>query len=189
MKALTLWPEWAFAVTDLGKNVENRTWIPTLKPGESFFIHAGKHFGGKVLRKSTDWLQVFQPVLSTARHDNWITGYSYTEHSILGTRLTSMTQIYKERLPLYPVEEIPTGAIVAIASFTKVLIPGVHSPIGFPWWDGLSNGIEFGNLLVLKTPVACRGYQRLWTPPKETQERVLQLCIPSMESEATIREA
>ena len=26
MKALTIWPEWAYAITHLGKDGENRTW-------------------------------------------------------------------------------------------------------------------------------------------------------------------
>ena len=45
MKALTLWPEWAYAVHHLGKRVENRTWaIPV---GQWFALHAGAHVGGR----------------------------------------------------------------------------------------------------------------------------------------------
>lgn len=28
LRALTLWPEWAYAVCHLGKNIENRQWVP-----------------------------------------------------------------------------------------------------------------------------------------------------------------
>lgn len=48
MKALTLWPEWAYAVHNLGKRVENRTWpIPV---GVWFCLHAGKYVGGSASR-------------------------------------------------------------------------------------------------------------------------------------------
>ena len=41
MKALTLWPEWAYCITHLDKRVENRSWSPSLAIGERFAIHAG----------------------------------------------------------------------------------------------------------------------------------------------------
>ena len=43
MKALTLTPEWAWAVTALDKRVENRTWRPPERMiGQRIAIHAGK---------------------------------------------------------------------------------------------------------------------------------------------------
>ena len=48
LRALTLWPEWAWAVCHLGKNVENRSWpIPRGMVGETIAIHAGARFGGR----------------------------------------------------------------------------------------------------------------------------------------------
>ena len=47
--ALTLWPEWAWAICNLTKRVENRSRGPDkrLKPGDWFAIHAGAHLGGR----------------------------------------------------------------------------------------------------------------------------------------------
>lgn len=45
LRALTLWPEWAFAVHHLGKRVENRTW--KIPKDEWIMLHAGKYLGGK----------------------------------------------------------------------------------------------------------------------------------------------
>ena len=45
LRALTLWPEWAWAIHHLDKRVENRTWA--LPVGEWFALHAGKHLGGR----------------------------------------------------------------------------------------------------------------------------------------------
>lgn len=43
-RAITLWPEWAYAVLFLGKDVENR---PIRLPPGRYALHAGKHIGGK----------------------------------------------------------------------------------------------------------------------------------------------
>ena len=45
IRALTLWPEWAWAIHHLDKRVENRTWA--LPVGEWFALHAGRHIGGR----------------------------------------------------------------------------------------------------------------------------------------------
>ena len=45
MYALTLKQPWAFAVAELGKDIENRTWRPPPSLiGQRFAIHAGKGF-------------------------------------------------------------------------------------------------------------------------------------------------
>ena len=46
MKALTLRHPWAYAITRLGKDIENRTWKPTwaqLAHGDYLAIHGGAH--------------------------------------------------------------------------------------------------------------------------------------------------
>ena len=46
MYVLTLWPEWAHAITHLGKRVENRGWKRDSMIGEDLAIHAGAKIGG-----------------------------------------------------------------------------------------------------------------------------------------------
>lgn len=42
MKAITLWPEWAYAIQKLGKDGENRSWrLPQSMIGQWVAIHAG----------------------------------------------------------------------------------------------------------------------------------------------------
>lgn len=54
MLALTLWPEWAWAICHLDKRVENRGWRPPERMiGERFAIHAGAHVGGRPLTRGT----------------------------------------------------------------------------------------------------------------------------------------
>jgi len=45
LKALTLWPEWVYAVHHLGKRVENREWAIPI--GRTFALHAGRSIGGR----------------------------------------------------------------------------------------------------------------------------------------------
>lgn len=42
MKALTLRQPWPYAVCYLGKDIENRTWEPSLEVGDYLAIHGGK---------------------------------------------------------------------------------------------------------------------------------------------------
>ena len=42
LMAVTLHRPWAYAVAELGKDVENRSWPCTLPPGALLAIHAGK---------------------------------------------------------------------------------------------------------------------------------------------------
>ena len=46
MYALTLWPEWAYAILHMGKRVENRSWRRESIIGQDIAIHAGAKIGG-----------------------------------------------------------------------------------------------------------------------------------------------
>lgn len=51
--ALTLWPEWAYAIAHLRKNVENRSWRPPAwLVGQRLAIHAGANIGGRAGRRA-----------------------------------------------------------------------------------------------------------------------------------------
>lgn len=41
MKAITLIRPWPWAILHAGKRIENRSWAPSLKPGDLLAIHAG----------------------------------------------------------------------------------------------------------------------------------------------------
>lgn len=85
MKALTIRQPWAWAILWAGKDVENRTWLPSpeqLKPGERFAIHAA-----------------LKPV------DNW-------DEALTMIRIA---REYRRALPLPRWEDSPRGAIVGTA--------------------------------------------------------------------------
>ena len=48
MQAITLWPEWSWAILNLGKDVENRCWpLPPKLIGVALALHAGRNVGGQ----------------------------------------------------------------------------------------------------------------------------------------------
>jgi hypothetical protein len=51
VRAITLWPEWVYAILHFGKDVENRTWRGP--EGETLALHAGKHIVGSPSVNST----------------------------------------------------------------------------------------------------------------------------------------
>ena len=53
LKAITLHRPWAYAVADLGKSIENRTWPCPLTPGSLIAIHAGKRWD----QSGADWIE------------------------------------------------------------------------------------------------------------------------------------
>lgn len=57
MKALTMKPPWTWAMLRLGKDYENRKWMPgahELRPGEWFALHNGKTPKGKARERAED---------------------------------------------------------------------------------------------------------------------------------------
>ena len=143
LRALTLTPEWAWAVCYLGKNVENRTWpAPAGIIGQRIAIHAGV--------KAPDW----SAVELMARCAGW---------SVLGNAWrdfrrgdTIVNRPDRNRLT--------RGAIVATAIVSGCRAVDQRKAVGWeagPWcWD-------LTDVQVLATPVPCKGALGLWRVPAE----------------------
>jgi len=165
MKAITLWPEWAWAVCRLGKNVENRTWDSSLYMGEQFAIHAGMAFGGAKGERLT-WRETFEPLVIMATRAGWRMSYDPKRHALEGYS-TNKSATFSQS-----VVGIPTGSIVAVATFIGALrVPG-DAPGEWPWWAEDQFGWTFDDLLILPEPVKCRGRQRLWNIPDDVMAKV-----------------
>ena len=67
LQALTLWPEWAWAIVHLGKRVENRSW--SIPRGKWFALHAGKHIGGKSGAAAS--IEGIESLCTMARRAEW----------------------------------------------------------------------------------------------------------------------
>jgi hypothetical protein len=146
LRALTLWPEWAWAITQLGKDVENRDWRPNrtiLAPGDWLAIHAGAVLGGGVpSRKATE--AALQKVAETYC---FATGFKLLPE--LATKPT-------------------LSAIVALVRYSGAdgANPGGWAvPGAYHWrWD---------RMIVLATPIPCRGERDLWPVPEAIVAQIL----------------
>ena len=147
MKALTLWPEWAYAVARLDKDGENRTWrLFDSLIGVPVAIHAGVRPVAGVREDTDRWEE-----LDSFRYSCKIVGVS------------------KEAGHTFRRIDAVRGHIVAVVTFGE---PTQHSPS--PW--AANDGQWFWpitSLRVLPEPVKCKGAQGLWTVPAEIERLIV----------------
>lgn len=151
--ALTLWPEWTWAVAHFGKDIENRSWAPPARIiGQWLAIHAGAHIGGRkgdaaCLEGLTDLREMAECV----------------EDERGGTREGGGLPLYSELIPM-----IATSAIVAVVKVTGAVR---GDPVG--WYCGLPDyGWKLNSLITLPEPVKCKGAQGLWPLPPDALAQV-----------------
>ena len=148
MKALTLRQPWAYAVTHLGKRVENRTWEPPASAiGEDIALHAGR----------TDDVGAIRAI---------------REAGLWRDPAVDPANPYAEPYPRGAIV-----AVVRIAGWTEkdgisITVEGedVHEEeiLESPWYRD-DVGILFRNVRVLATPVPCKGALGLWTVPADVE--------------------
>jgi len=153
MKAITLWPEWAWAIVHLGKDVENRSWV--IPPG-LYALHAGKRFNGEGNRPQHKEVGLFV-LWSTSRKQ----------------RLT-IEQAQTLSTLEFVSPDIPTSSIVGIikvTGHTDYRYRGLwDSPMGWAVPGQIANHIEL--VSVLSTPIPCKGALGLWTVPADIQHQL-----------------
>lgn len=158
-RALTLHPEWAWAVCFLDKRIENRVWrLPPGMADSRIAIHAGKEIGGSGCDQATAVMRLVE-MASYAGWSYYFTQNSHS-HQVVVFEKGGVEVIFDS-------EKIAKGGIVAVATFT-----GSYKPIirqGAPAWGVLGQHHWYiKDVDVLVVPVACRGAQRLWRiPPDE----------------------
>lgn len=147
MYALTLHPQWAFAIANLDKRVENRPWKPAQKHvGTYLAIHAGRWpRGGPRSAEAQLGMDELRAIAHRA-------GWRYAAESALTP--PAFHGADGTRVAFRPA----AGAIVAVAELTEVTADIVDDPWAVPQcyhW-------RFGEVLRLATPVPAVGQQRLW---------------------------
>ena len=166
MLALTLWPEWAFAIVHLGKRVENRTWkAPRQHWGKRFAIHAGAHVGGRPGKRARD--EGIEALQETAFGLNFAIDLHRSSGSMEVAPMLTVGRVFQrptdapfQRL----VEPITLSAVVATAR-----LGGCYRHSQDPWsaegqWQWLLQDVE-----VLAQPIKCVGNRGLWPLPDHVQ--------------------
>lgn len=149
MKALTLWPEWSWAICHLGKRIENRTWgPPPWMIGRMLAIHAGANIGGRPGRTAMD------RGIEDLRRMAFLAGWAST---ILSGEVIFAN--FQSEEHVFSPWDIPTKAIVASCTVWS----GVDAPLEQKGWAAegqnhwLLNNVGFPNV-----PIPARGAQGLW---------------------------
>ena len=160
--ALTLHPEWAWAITHLGKDVENRT--------ERFSRQIAKRVGD-------GWLAIHAGVKRPADFAA-VAAMSGMPYDVLDYDDVDLEDAVG---PVWQfgatggtggvlIEDAPLtrGAIVALAKIGDVLLPGARAP----WKLTFSAALALSPVVVLAEPIPCKGAQGLWTPAPDVQKRL-----------------
>jgi hypothetical protein len=173
MKALTLYPEWAFAVCYLGKPIENRTYAPPKSlMGERIAIHAGLRFGGKYLLNNSNHrrgvLKHFAMVAQQAAYAD----VTFQVHEDGCMTLWKTLDGGVVRRTWY-VDSVATGAIVATAEVVGfTTFPAGGDKYAYGWGAEGHVGWKLNAVSVLQTPVPAVGHQRLWSVPGLSTRRL-----------------
>lgn len=173
MRALTLWPEWAWAICNLGKRVENRSErfarMIAGQVGDGWLaIHAGKNIGG-----GPGWSATYEgidDVITMAIEEMW--DVSTDQRDDEGNDICP--DLYAEfsrgeHTVTVRASEITTSAIVAVCRVRGVLPPG----LAYPWKVPTSGALKLDDVRVLPKPVFCGGRQGLWTLPEDAERAVM----------------
>lgn len=143
LRALTLWPEWAWAIHALDKRVENRSWRI---PRGWVAIHAGAHLGGRPGVPAL--LEAMRALATMSLRAGW--QVSEREGFALHKRGRAVC--------VPTVATWTTRAILGLAHFDGTLPRGGWSVPG-----AMANHID--DYIPLPDPLPCGGAQGLWSVP------------------------
>lgn len=167
LRALTLWPEWAWAIHHLDKRVENRIWAIPLE--EWFALHAGKHIGGRPgTNAEGEGVRGLAGMAHSAAWGVRAVGTAGTSWSVIFTHATlpSVTA-HDPRCEMETANPIRVSAILGLFRVTAHHRPGTTGPWKVP--DAIGNVFDYHPL---PTPVPCRGAQGLWTVPEDVAAQI-----------------
>ena len=176
-RALTLWPEWAWAIHNLDKRVENRGWPIPL--GEWFALHAGKNIGGRPGATACD--EGLMGLVDMAERAGW-------DARLIGVDANWTAIFDKDGRTVgargshgdFTYAPIPTSAIVGLFRVTRHDAPNTGDLGGWRVFDAVANRIDYRPLT---EPVPCKGAQGLWTVPPDVAALVRARVTPTQTEE------
>lgn len=167
MLTLTLKHPWPWAIAHLGKDVENRVWLPPESAvGQKILVHGGKSpYGadGKVLHPS---------ILQEIRLD-FQQGIMPTLQKVLETQPPESTAALRQYLRQFLTPgskneiRVPPSTMVMSGIIGHVTLQAVARDWDSPWAMPGQYHWVISDFTPFETPIQCRGAQRLWEPPRE----------------------
>lgn len=169
IRGLTLRHPWAYAIRDLGKNVENRSWAaPKNMIGQYIAIHGGAVPKGANLEQAHyEW------------HDiaNGLNSGTLTKHLALDVRNEIKFRLgrLKGKDTGISVGQVIIPGIVAVAKLESCLklndLDSSHELHQNPWAFGPWCWV-LTDIVRLEQPIPCKGAQGLWELPPDVLEAV-----------------
>lgn len=158
MRAITVKQPWAWAIATGAKGVENRSrphpWTSAV--GERMAIHAGKGWDGHAFEVPI--LFKLAEVFTSRLHGD---GKSYPVAGLIAVMVP---------------EGHPRGAVVATARLAGVHHATDRCRCGTnPWAESDAWHLVLREIVPLREPVSCRGYQGLWSLPAHVEAAVQQV--------------
>jgi len=175
--ALTLWPEWAWAVDLpelLAKRVENRGYA--LPIGVWIYLHAGKHIGGRPGFTATqEGLEAVETMAANAGLPNRA-AFGQKEGGYLAVGASVYSYGIGDKCPLKEGcsrRPIVTSAILGKFRVLRVLPPGVvEDTDGVRGWKVPGDHGNVFEYRRLNQPIPCKGAQGLWRPPEAVEMEI-----------------
>lgn len=174
VKALTLWAPWAWAITHLGKTVENRPNSSTWRNG-----------GGRKLIGS--WLLIHAGSRSRWRESTWADVSAVAMQALKGVMPPTAAETMPLRFYGVGLKDLPylmpsmhsyrdefCSKIVGMVPVVGLRSPDIDSKCNDGWWFKYQWGIELGIPIVFKEPVPAKGTitPLLWPVQGEMLEQV-----------------
>ena len=168
MQAVTIRPEWAFAIAALGCRVISKDYKPDalLGGGQRIALHAGKHMGGKPGKPSA--VRGMSELASVAA--------LYRLH---GVALIPAEEEEAVQMAVRKVNE-PSGVLLGSDDFPRNEIFAVaeldvpHGLHEFTWAIPGLNHWRIRNMHLLSERAECGGHGGIWTLPTEIADLVEQ---------------
>ena len=164
LHALSVWPEWAWAVCALGMDVLHGDEAPAVEPPFWLAIHAGARWGGR----DTHWYpRHFRPVVRAASRAGWnATSVDGVRH---GRRVRGQALHQGERSAILP----PAGNVPPVRSLVAIArVVEVGCGLAGPWARSSAMGWRLADPVVLPEPLSAPGLSGLWPVQGELLERV-----------------
>lgn len=167
MKALTIWPEWAWAICQLGKDIENRTWSPPASViGHRIAIHAGKNVGGRYDPARREAIDYYDLVAEMAGRAGIELRHIYHDGNKIGFSWYRFEEGHIKDVNRF-FASLPRGGILATAR-----IAGWSRSSDSPWAADGQVHWQLEDVQVLRQLIPCRGAQGLWSVPEAIESKI-----------------
>lgn len=188
MNALTLWPEWAWSIMHLGKDVENRTWHPPRSIcGKRIALHAGRKVGRRFDPVTRGARPYYDFIVLMAKEAGILPRYIRGKRDGLKGIFDVGIQWYADRNIVIYDKQYNCGDIIKEMIFEEILLGAVFATariepcsvyrksegwIRSPWAAEGQYTWKLNDIVILEKPIFCQGRQALWVLSPELEVKV-----------------